>query len=137
MLPDPPSDAAHPWGDADSPYEGMGGDAAVRRLADLFYDQVDAAAPTLRAMLPRNDATSRQKLYEFLSGWLGGPNLYMEKRGHPRLRMRHFPFEIGRDEVIDWLRCMAAALDELGVDGQLRAYLDVQFTRSALWMQNK
>ena len=137
MLPGPPNDAARPWGEADTPYEEIGGDAAVRRLAELFYDTVDASAPTLRAMLPRNDTTSRLKLYEFLSGWMGGPNLYIEKRGHPRLRMRHFPFEIGRDEVIEWLRCMAEAMDELGVDGSLRDYLDAQFTRSALWMQNK
>lgn len=126
-----------PWGAAATPYDEIGGDAAVRRLADLFYDRIDASAPVLRAMLPRDDSGSRAKLYEFLSGWMGGPNLYVEKRGHPRLRMRHLPFPIGREEVGEWLRCMGEALDELGVNGALRAYLDAQFTRSALWMQNQ
>ena len=137
MVPHGPNQTARPWGEAATPYEAIGGDAAVRRLADLFYDRIDASAPTLRAMLPRNDTTSRQKLYEFMSGWMGGPNLYMEKRGHPRLRMRHFPFEIGRAEVEEWLRCMGEALDELGVAGPLRSYLDGQFTQSASWMQNR
>lgn len=126
-----------PWGDGATPYEAIGGDAVVRRLVETFYDRVDDSAPTLRAMLPKDDSVSRQKLYEFLSGWLGGPPLYIEKRGHPRLRMRHFPFAIGLEEVDEWLRCMNEALDEVGVTGQLRTYLDEQFHRSAHWMRNR
>ena len=126
-----------PWGDAATPYDEIGGDAKVRELCEVFYDRVDASAPELRAMLPKDDSISRTKLYEFLSGWMGGPPLYMEKRGHPRLRMRHMPFEIGLHEVEEWLRCMAEALDELGVDGRLRTYLDDQFHRSAHWMRNR
>ena len=126
-----------PWGDSATPYEELGGDARVRELVDRFYDIVDASAPTLRAMLPKNDSTSRTKLYEFLSGWMGGPPLYIEKRGHPRLRMRHFPFAIGLAEVEEWLRCMGQAMDEAGIDGQLRVYLDEQFHRSAHWMRNQ
>ena len=126
-----------PWGKEATPYDAIGGDAAVRRLCDAFYDRVEASAPTLRAMLPRDDSNSRQKLYEFLSGWMGGPPLYMEKRGHPRLRMRHLPFEIGTAEVDEWLRCMDEALDELNVTGALRAYLNEQFHRSAHWMRNQ
>jgi len=126
-----------PWGEQATPYDQLGGDARVRELVERFYDIVDATAPTLRAMLPRNDSTSRVKLYEFLSGWMGGPPLYMQKRGHPRLRMRHFPFAIGIAEVEEWLRCMGQALDEIGVAGPLRVYLDAQFHRSAHWMQNQ
>jgi len=126
-----------PWGDGDTPYEAIGGDSVVRELCERFYDRVDDSAPTLRVMLPKDDSVSRVKLYEFLSGWMGGPPLYMEKRGHPRLRMRHMPFAIGEDEVGEWLRCMNEALDEMEVTGRLRTYLDAQFHRSANWMQNQ
>ncbi|MFC2177313.1 group II truncated hemoglobin [Actinomycetota bacterium] len=126
-----------PWGPDATPYEALGGDAEVRRLTELFYDRIDASAPTLRAMLPKNDSVTRDKLYEFLSGWLGGPALYVEKRGHPMLRMRHMPFSIGPAEAQEWLRCMADSLDEMEVTGPLRAYLDAQFRRSAQWMENR
>ena len=101
-----------------------------------FYDRIDATAPTLRAMLPRDDSVVRQRLYEFLSGWMGGPPLYTEKRGHPRLRMRHLPFPIGEAEVLEWLRCMGETLDELGVEGQIREFLDERFATTAHWMRN-
>lgn len=126
-----------PWGSHATPYEAIGGDVAVRDLVKRFYDRIDATAPTLRAMLPRDDSTSRVKLYEFLCGWLGGPPRYIEKRGHPRLRMRHFPFAIGDDEVAQWLRCMSETLDEVGVDGGLRRFLDEQFAQSAAHLRNR
>ena len=109
----------------------------MRLLVETLYDRIDASAPTLRAMLPKDDSGSRQKLYEFLSGWMGGPQLYIEKRGHPRLRMRHAPFAIRLVEVEEWLRCMTYALDEVGVTGQLRTFLDDRFHDSAHWMQNR
>lgn len=126
-----------PWGEEATPYEALGGDARVRQLSERFYDRVDAGAPGLRAMLPKDDSISRTKFYEFLSGWMGGPALYMEKRGHPRLRMRHMPFPIGTAEIEDWLRCMSEALDELEVTGRLRTYLDAQFSHSAHWLRNQ
>ena len=128
--------STNPWGSEATPYQAIGGDDAVRGLVEAFYDRVDASAPTLRAMLPEDDSGSRQKLYEFLSGWLGGPPLYIAKRGHPRLRARHLPFSIGEDEVTEWLRCMGEALDERGVDGDLRAFLDEQFTLNANHLRN-
>lgn len=137
MMPDHPRSEPYPWGAAATPYEGLGGDAGVRRLVDAFYDRIDATAPTLRAMLPRDDGGSRRKLYEFLAGWTGGPNLYIERRGHPRLRMRHFPFAIGLEEVEEWLRCMTEALDEVGVEGALRDFLDGRFRQSAHWLRNR
>lgn len=126
-----------PWGSHTTPYEAIGGDATVRDLVERFYDRIEATAPTLRAMLPRDDSTSRVKLYEFLSGWLGGPPRYIERRGHPRLRMRHFPFAIGDDEVAQWLRCMGEALDETGIEGELRRFLDQQFATSAAHLRNR
>ncbi len=127
----------HPWGAAPTPYEELGGDSRVRELVDAFYDRIDAEAPTVRAMLPANDAGSRRKLYEFLSGWLGGPPLYVSKRGHPRMRMRHLPFAIGADEAAEWMRCMRLALDDTGVGEPLRSFLDERLTMMADHMVNR
>lgn len=129
--------AAHPWGDAETPYVEIGGQGPVKRLVEDFYDIIEAESPDLRAMLPRNTATSREKLYEFLSGWLGGPQLYMEKRGHPRLRMRHFPFSIGDAEAAEWMRCMEKAMDLSGINGHLRSFMTEKLTESALHLRNQ
>ncbi len=88
-------------------------------------------------MHPADDSTSRQKLYEFLSGWLGGPQLYIEKHGHPRLRARHMPFPIDEDAARQWLGCMARAMDDRGISGQLRGFLESRFTHTAMFMQNR
>ena len=133
-----PSDSSEqPWGPASTPYEELGGDVGVRGLANEFYDVIDRESPRLRAMLPANIEGSKQKFYEYLSGWLGGPPLYVEKRGHPRLRMRHFPFSIGIVEVEEWLRCMTTALDNEGVTGGLRSFLDERFDAVAHHMENQ
>jgi len=137
MMPDAGRGTPFPWGEQTTPYDEIGGDAVVRELVERFYDRIDASAPGLRAMLPRDDTGSRQQLYEFLSGWMGGPDLYSAKRGHPRLRMRHTPFAIGAEEVEEWLRCMGEALDEMAVTGSLRRFLDERFAHSANWMRNR
>ena len=97
-----------------TPYEGLGGADAVRRLVDRFYDLMDELPETygLRQLHPADLTGSRQSLFEFLSGWFGGPPLYIEKKGHPRLRMRHMPFAIGPAERDQWMLCMRTALDE-------------------------
>lgn len=102
---------------AETLHELLGGDGGVRRLVDRFYDVMDRdpQARTIRELHPPDLAESRDKLYEFLSGWTGGPALYHEKRGHPRLRLRHLPFSIGRPEAAQWLYCMNVALRELEV----------------------
>ena len=120
-----------------TPYEELGGDGAVRALVEAFYDRMEEAAPTIRAMHPADDSTSRQKLYEFLSGWLGGPQLYVEKHGHPRLRMRHAPFAVDQEAVDSWLACMAFAMDERGITGEIRAFLDERFSHVANFMRNR
>lgn len=133
----PTTDRRRPWGDAATPYDELGGDDGVRALVEAFYDLIEAESPVLRAMLPNNTSTSRQKLYEFLSGWLGGPPLYMERRGHPRLRMRHMPFDIGSFEAREWMRCMMKALDSIGAGAQLSGFLQTELGRTAEGMRNR
>ena len=137
MLPGPPIDTEHPWGDEATPYEAIGGDEGVRRLVESFYDIIESESPDLRAMLPQNTSTSRQKLYEYFSEWLGGPTLYSDKRGHPRLRMRHLPFSIGDPEATEWMRCMDKAMDESGVSPSLKVFLDQRLGELALHMRNR
>jgi hemoglobin len=127
----------HPWGDEPTPFAALGGEDRIRSIVDRFYDIVDAEAPTLRAMLPANDAVSRDKLYAYLVEWTGGPALYTPTRGHPRMRMRHLPFPIGEDEVATWLACMNRALDDNDVDGPVREFLDDRITALAHHMRNR
>jgi hemoglobin len=125
------------FGPGHLPYDAIGGEAGVRGLVERFYDEMAASSPVLRAMHPADDRESREKLFEFLSGWLGGPQLYMEKRGHPRLRMRHAPFPIDQAAVDEWLRCMEAAIDGEGIGEPLRGFLMQRFTHTANFMRNR
>jgi len=127
---------SHPWGDAATPYAELGGEAPLRALVDGFYDRIGSDSPTLRAMHPADDRTSRRNLFEYLSGWMGGPSLYTERKGHPRLRMRHLPFSIGTIEAAEWMRCMRGALDDCGVAGPLRVYLESRLGQLADHMRN-
>ena len=137
MLAGPPSNSAHPWGDSETPYEEIGGDESVRTLVENLYDIIEDESPVLRAMLPADTSGSRQKLYEYLSGWLGGPPLYTEKRGHPKLRMRHMPFAIGDADAEEWLRCMGKAMEMSGVEGPLSGFLGQKLGDLALHMRNQ
>jgi hemoglobin len=127
----------NPWGAGETPYEAIGGDLVVRDLVTRFYDHVENSSPLMRELHPDDLTESREKLYEFLSGWLGGPQLYIEKHGHPRLRMRHMHVPINGEGVSEWMRCMTLAMDEVGIDGQLRAFLDARFAHTAAFMQNR
>ena len=134
---------SHDDDDRDDPqsptaYELLGGDARVRALVDRFYDLMDLepAYAQLRAVHGHTLDDARDKLYWFLSGWLGGPNLFIERFGHPRLRARHMPFRIGIVERDQWLQCMAQAMNDLGVDGPLAARLHQAFFQTADWMRN-
>jgi hemoglobin len=110
---------------APTPYEQLGGDAGVRRLVDRFYDLMDTApeAATVRALHATSLKASREKLYLYLSMWTGGPQTYVERNGHPQLRMRHFPFRISSRERDEWLWCMDRALDEQEMPAPLREAL--------------
>jgi len=124
---------------ASTPYELLGGEAGVRQLVDRFYDLMDTAPEYygIRKLHPQDLAGSRDKLYRFLSGWLGGPGLYVEKYGQPMLRARHLPFPIGIAERDAWLACMLQAMEDIGVEEKLRASLLKAFFGTADWMRNR
>jgi hemoglobin len=128
---------ANPWGDEETPYLAIGGEANVRTLVETFYDIIEAESPELRAMLPVKTTGSREKLYEYLSGWLGGPPLYTTKRGHPQLRRRHLPFPIGAAQAEEWMRCMRKAMDQTAMSGPLRDFLEEKLEPLAHHMVNR
>ena len=120
-------------------YTLLGGDARVRELVDRFYDLMDLepAYAELRAAHGTTLDDARDKLYWFLSGWLGGPSLYIERFGHPRLRARHLPFAIGIKERDQWVACMSQAMVDVQVPDALVQRLQQAFMLTADWMRNK
>ena len=127
------------FGPTNTPYDALGGQDAVRNLVDLFYDHMDQdeGFSVIRDLHPEDLTESRDKLFQFLCGWLGGPQFYVEKHGHPRLRMRHAPFSIGELERDQWLACMKKSLDENEVSGEIRVFLDERFAHVADFMRNR
>ncbi|HEX9003737.1 MAG TPA: group II truncated hemoglobin [Blastocatellia bacterium] len=123
----------------ESIYETIGGEQRLRALVDRFYDLMDSApeAAGIRALHPEDLTESRNKLFWFLSGWSGGPPMYIERFGHPRLRARHLPFSIGEAERDQWLWCMNHALEETVTDGLLRIQLSHAFAQIADFMRNR
>ncbi len=121
-----------------TPYELIGGEARVLALAERFYDLMDLepAYAALRAAHGSTLAQARQKLGWFLCGWLGGPQHYTKRFGHPRLRARHMPFVIGNTERDQWLACMNQAMQETGVPDDLGLSLGKAFFQTADWMRN-
>ena len=122
-----------------SPYTRIGGDAAIRKLVDRFYELMDELpeAYAARKIHPADLTESANKLFDFLSGWMGGPQRYIEKHGHPMLRRRHFPYAIGPEERDQWLLCMKLALDETVPDESLRTNLFEQFSQLGEHMRNR
>lgn len=120
-------------------YDEIGGEQAVRRLVECFYDIMDAnpAYAGIRALHAKNLRVSREKQFAFLSGWLGGPPLYVEQYGHPRLRARHLPFPIGESERDQWIACMTEAMACAGVEQPTRDELLAALYRVADFMRNK
>ena len=120
-------------------YEMVGGEAGLRSLVNRFYDVMDSSpeAATIRSFHAKSLNQSREKLFMFLSGWSGGPPLYVERFGHPRLRMRHMPFAIGIVARDQWLWCMNKALNESGLDPRLVEYLKARFAEVADAMRNQ
>lgn len=118
-----PSD--QPGVPAQTPYEMVGGAEGVRRLTQRFYALMDTLPEAwgIRQLHPDSLAGSERKLFEFLSGWLGGPDLYVRKHGHPRLRARHLPFPIASRERDEWMLCMRQACEEVIADEALRKKL--------------
>lgn len=120
-------------------YQRIGGEEAVRRLVRRFYAVMDELpeAWTIRKLHAEDLQGSEEKLFLFLSGWMGGPQLYVERYGHPMLRFRHLPFSIGTEERDQWLMCMRQALEEEVADERLRRELLVAFARVGDHMRNR
>ena len=123
----------------ETPFAWIGGEDAVHRLTERFYDLMDLEPvyAQLRAVHGSDLANARQRLFWFLCGWLGGPQFYTERFGHPRLRARHMPFAIGITERDQWLACMDQAIAETGVDADLRKRLNESYFQTADWMRNQ
>ena len=111
-------------------YEVVGGEQGLRRLVARFYEIMDSEpkAAGIRAMHKPDLAEAEEKLFMFLSGWMGGPPLYVEKYGHPMLRARHLPFAIGESERDQWVYCMVRAMHDVGLDEKVMLQLG-----NALW----
>jgi hemoglobin len=122
-----------------TPYEQLGGEESLRRLVRRFYQIMDTLpeARGVREMHPESLRGSEEKLFMFLSGWLGGPQLFVEKYGHPRMRARHMPFKIGKAERDQWMICMVQAFEEEGIQDPLRSELLHALLRLADHMRNK
>jgi hemoglobin len=126
---------------AETPFELLGGADRVRALVERFYDAMTDHAPALAQLHPcdadgRVSRTSRDRFALFLIGWLGGPQDYIDRHGHPRLRMRHgrVPVNVAMRDA--WLRCMTIAMDAEGVTGSVRTFLDGRFAEVADFMRN-
>jgi hemoglobin len=122
-----------------TPYELLGGEPGVRQLVARFYDYMDTEerAREVRQMHAQSLRASREKLFLFLSGWLGGPDLYVQKYGHPRLRRRHLPFAIGKQERDQWMYCMRRALADMPIEDGQKQQLERAFAATADHMRNQ
>lgn len=126
-------------GDQKKPYEALGGETVLKLLTKRFYEIMSEMpeAQGIRKMHPQDISTSEEKLFMFMSGWLGGPNLFVEKYGHPRLRARHFPFKITKSERDQWMICMVNAFDDLHIEDPLRSELLHSLLNLADHMRNQ
>jgi len=122
-----------------SAYTLIGGETAIHALVQRFYDLMDLEPgyAALRAAHGASLERAREKLFWFLCGWMGGPQHYTERFGHPRLRARHLPFGIGILERDQWLLCMDQAMGECQVPADLRERLRESFFQTADWMRNR
>ncbi|MBL8100411.1 MAG: group II truncated hemoglobin [Anaerolineales bacterium] len=120
-------------------YELMGEEAGIKKLITRFYDLMETApeAKDVLAVHPKNLKQSREKFYLFLVGWTGGPQTYIETRGHPALKRRHQPFAIGPKERDQWYWCMDKALDESGYDPEVIVYLKNHFKDATEFLRNR
>jgi hemoglobin len=120
-------------------YHALGQEDGIRALVERFYELMDSLpeASTIRAMHPTDLSSSIEKLYMFLVGRFGGPNLYIERHGHPRLRQKHMPFAIDTAGAAAWMACMSQALKEQVEDEELRSYVETFLGGVADFMKNR
>jgi hemoglobin len=128
--------------ESDTPFLRLGGEAATRALVERFYDAMTELEPDLARLHPcdaagRVEQASRDRFALFFIGWLGGPQNYVARFGHPRLRMRHARVPVDDRMAKAWMRCMGAAFDAQGVAGDLRAFLEARLGEVALFMRNQ
>lgn len=116
-------------------YERIGGDAALRQLTDTFYDLVFQHELISRLFKSDKDLI-KEKQRLFLTQFLGGPELYSDTYGHPRMRARHMPHTITEDDAIAWLQCMSQAVGQLPIEKELKDELFNRFPRTAFFMVN-
>jgi hemoglobin len=122
-----------------SSYERIGSEEGLWKLVNAFYDNMERlpGARTIRELHAKDLRSAREKLFMFLSGWLGGPDRYIAAFGHPRLRARHQPFPIGSVERDQWMMCMRKALAVMPIDAAFREQLIMAFTQTANHMMNQ
>ena len=124
-------------------FELLGGEEqgmeTLRNLVETFYDIMDSdpKAQPIRAMHPADLTSAREKLFMFLTGWTGGPQLYIERYGHPMLRKRHLPFSVDESARDQWMYCMIKAMHQLKMDETLMTKLAEQLYGVADFMRNQ
>lgn len=119
-----------------SVYDLIGGEEPLRAMVDAFYAKVESDA-LLRPMYPADLTESNRRLFLFLVQFFGGPTRYSQERGHPRLRLRHFPFPIDQRARDHWLRHMLEAIDEAGIAEPARSRMREYFERSSAFLINR
>jgi hemoglobin len=123
-----------------TPFEAVGGEEKIRALVERFYDAMEAEPPLLKLHAldeqGKVSRASRERFALFLIGWLGGPQEYMARHGHPRLRMRHAHVPVDEAMRDAWLRCMRRAMDETGVAGEVREFLEARLVETAEFLRN-
>jgi hemoglobin len=126
----------------DTPYDRLGGEAAVRAIVERFYDAMAELEPELARLHPCDERgqvvrPSRDRFALFFIGWLGGPQDYVAAHGHPRLRMRHARVPVDTAMAGAWMRCMMHALDTSGVERDVRDFLEVRLMEVAMFLRNQ
>lgn len=119
-------------------FERIGGVEAITRLVERFYHHMSTRpeAADIRAMHPADLGPVQRILVNFLTEWMGGPQVYSVERGHPRLRRKHLPFPIGPAERDAWMLCMRMALEEVVPDATLKSQLEQAFFKTADFIRN-
>ena len=122
-----------------TPFQRIGGQPTVDRLIDAFYDRMESLpeAEVIRRLHPEDLSATRVALKKYLAEWLGGPPVYTQERGHPRLRARHLPFSIGDEERDAWMFCMRGAMEETVSDAEAREWILAKLQGLADWMRNR
>lgn len=121
---------------SNTPYEWIGGAEVLARLVDTFYDLVKQH-PDISPLFPEDLTEVKERQYQFLTQFLGGPTLYTEKHGHPMLRARHIRFPIGTVQAEAWLACMKEAMDRTGLQGEIREHIFDRLRITAHHMVNQ